>query len=366
MSMLGPANQEILLRARADLRLGIPIVLAGKENDAIIAPIEVLSQTRLDQLKLIDKNSFILLTARRAQTLKCPTYDGNFARISLGKDPKITSVKAISDPSLDLRSPLKGPFDVIRDKTLKLENEALLLLKSAKLLPAAIVSKVDNGENKSDDMEVAIANYLTKVSESQLSKETSKRLSSMLKIIDELESMGDSSLNIARALSRAREKKSKLTPEMKENIHKVINIQGDMPFISKEHIKLLTSKIDYFEMSTLGCPFIDKKEFQDLNKVKLLIKEDNKNVVAENFFREPMHASEMNVNTFHHIGLYGYQISFLKKFLQMPISEREKTEKLEQLRIQDLNKIGVSIIKENILGVDTKEDLIKVNNILKK
>ena len=62
----------------------------------------------------------------------------------------------------------------------------------------------------------------------------------------------------------------------------------------------------------------------------------------------------------------GNIISFLKKFLQMPISEREKTEKLEQLRIQDLNKIGVSIIKENILGVDTKEDLIKVNNILKK
>ena len=154
--------------------------------------------------------------------------------------------------------------------------------------------------------------------------------------------------------------------DMKENIHKVINIQGDMPFISTEHIKLLTSKIDYFEMSTLGCPFIDKNEFQDLNKVKLLIKEDNKNVVAENFFREPMHASEMNVNTFHHIGLYGYQISFLKKFLQMPISEREKIEKLEQLRIQDLNKIGVSIIKDNILGVDTKEDLIKVNAILKK
>ena len=145
--MLGPANQEILLRARADLRLGIPIVLAGKENDAIIAPIEVLSQPRLDQLKLIDKNSFILLTARRAQTLKCPIYDRNFARISLGKDLKITSVKAISDPSLDLRTPLKGPFDVIRDKTLKLENEALLLLKSTQLLPAAIISKVDNGKN---------------------------------------------------------------------------------------------------------------------------------------------------------------------------------------------------------------------------
>jgi CMP-2-keto-3-deoxyoctulosonic acid synthetase len=50
----------------------------------------------------------------------------------------------------------------------------------------------------------------------------------------------------------------------------------------------------------------------------------------------------------------------------MPISEREKNEKLEQLRIKDLNRIGVSLIKENILGVDTKEDLIRVNRILKK
>ncbi len=153
--------------------------------------------------------------------------------------------------------------------------------------------------------------------------------------------------------------------ESKENINKIINIQGDMPFISAEHIELLSNKIDHFEMSTLGCPFLDKNEFHDMNKVKLLINEDKNNIIAENFFRKPTYDSEMNLNTFHHIGLYGYQISFLKKFLKLPISEREKNEKLEQLRIKDLNKIGVSLIKENILGVDTKEDLIKVNQILK-
>jgi GTP cyclohydrolase II len=162
--MLGPAKQEIILRARADLRLGVPIVVAGSENDAIIAPIEVLSQTRLNQLKLIDKNSFILITARRAKTLKCPIYDGDFVRISLGQVPKITSVKAISDPSLDLRNPLKGPFDVMRDRTLKLENEALLLLKSTQLLPAAIVSRVDNGKN------FAAQHNLTFISTEQLQK----------------------------------------------------------------------------------------------------------------------------------------------------------------------------------------------------
>ena len=145
--MLGPANQEILMRARADLRLGIPIVLAGKENDAIIAPIEVLSQVRLDKLKLIDKHSSILITAKRAQTLKCPVYDGNFARIELKQVSDITSIKAIADPSLDLKNPLKGPFKIVRDKPLELENEAILLLKSAQLLPAAVVSQITDGES---------------------------------------------------------------------------------------------------------------------------------------------------------------------------------------------------------------------------
>ena len=110
--MLGPANQEILMRSRADLRLGIPIVLAGIKNDAVIAPIEVLSQVRLDKLKLIDKHSSILITAKRAQTLKCPVYDGNFAIIKLRQVSEITSIKAIADPSLDLKNPLKGPFKI--------------------------------------------------------------------------------------------------------------------------------------------------------------------------------------------------------------------------------------------------------------
>ena len=144
--MLGPTDQENIMRARADLRVGIPILLVGNENNAIIAPLEVLSQTRLDQLKSISKNSFILITAKRAQTLKCPIYDGNFVRLELGLTPKIASLKAIADPSLDLKNPLKGPFKIIRGKSLKLETEALLLLKSAQLLPAAVISPVADGE----------------------------------------------------------------------------------------------------------------------------------------------------------------------------------------------------------------------------
>ena len=96
---------------------------------------------------MVDENPIILITARRAQTLKCPIYDGNFVRIELDQVHEIYSIKAIADPSLDLKNPLKGPFKIIRDKPLQLENEALSIIKSAQLLPAAIISKITKGKD---------------------------------------------------------------------------------------------------------------------------------------------------------------------------------------------------------------------------
>ncbi|WP_066631156.1 Na/Pi cotransporter family protein [Labilibacter marinus] len=84
--------------------------------------------------------------------------------------------------------------------------------------------KVKNGEDKSDEMEISIAKYLTKVSEGELSKKSATRISSMFRIIDELESVGDSCLNIARAMSRARDKKTPLTEDMKEKITKMFSL----------------------------------------------------------------------------------------------------------------------------------------------
>ena len=150
------------MRARTDLRLGIPIVLAGKKIDAVVTPVEVLNQKQLDKLRQIDKSSFILITARRAQTLKCPIYDGNFVKIELGEKSTPHSVKAIADPMLDLENPLKGPFKIIRQMPIEIENEALIVLKSAQLLPAAIISQVNNGEN------FAETNKLTYLKKEQL------------------------------------------------------------------------------------------------------------------------------------------------------------------------------------------------------
>ena len=75
---------------------------------------------------------------------------------------------------------------------------------------------------------------------------------------------------------------------------------------------------------------------------------------------------KINKNVFHHIGVYAYHKKFLLDFISMPPSQRELDEKLEQLRIIDTNEIGISIVKEEILGVDTKEDLDRVNQLILK
>lgn len=114
------------------------------------------------------------------------------------------------------------------------------------------LDKIDNGENKSDEMEVAIAKYLTKISENQLSKSSSKRISSMLKIIDEIESMGDSTLNISRALERSRNKHVKFSPAMNENILQMFELVKEafaimIANLNEHHYKVTLTKAKKIE-----------------------------------------------------------------------------------------------------------------------
>ena len=140
----------------------------------------------------------------------------------------------------------------------------------------------------------------------------------------------------------------------------IINLQGDMPFIKEEYIKSLKEKLLTYEMSTLACPFKDLEEASNKSKVKVEIA-DGEETIANDFYREIKSNKKINKNIFHHIGVYGYQKDFLKKFISLPPTKREQEEKLEQLRIIDIAKISVVHIEKEILGVDTKEDLDTVN-----
>ncbi len=65
--------------------------------------------------------------------------------------------------------------------------------------------KIDKLEDESDVVEVEIADYLTKVSESKLSTENTQRIRAMFRIVSEIESIADSSLILAKAIARRNE-----------------------------------------------------------------------------------------------------------------------------------------------------------------
>jgi len=135
---LSPTPLERLNRARADLRMGLPVVLTDGSSAALVAAAETLDAKRLASLRALGA-PVIALTAHRARTLKARIYDGDLARVALPDDAGVAWIEALADPADDLSHPMKGPFVTVREGDASLHRAAIRLVKSAQLLPAAIV-----------------------------------------------------------------------------------------------------------------------------------------------------------------------------------------------------------------------------------
>lgn len=132
---------ERLTRARGDLRMGVPIVLCGKDGAVLVASVEALDADRLADLRSFGA-PILAITARRAETLKARAYDGDLARIVPPADADLSWLRAVADPADDLRVPMKGPLTSAREGSADLHRAALALAKSAHLLPAALLVPV--------------------------------------------------------------------------------------------------------------------------------------------------------------------------------------------------------------------------------
>lgn len=142
---LAPGIVERLSRARADLRMGVPVVLVGGGQAVLAVPAETLGAPRLAALRAMGGDPVLAVTARRAETLKARAYDGDLARIVIPPDVGLAWVQAVADPADDLAAPMKGPLLTAREGDAALHRAAVMLVKSAHLLPAAVVLAVPNG-----------------------------------------------------------------------------------------------------------------------------------------------------------------------------------------------------------------------------
>lgn len=135
---------ERLTRARSDLRMGVPVVLCQAGEAALVASVEALDQVRLADLRRFGA-PVLAITERRATTLKARAYDGDLARIVPPSDADLDWLRSVADPADDLRRPMKGPLQSLREGAPDLARAAIALAKSAHLLPAALIVPVPNG-----------------------------------------------------------------------------------------------------------------------------------------------------------------------------------------------------------------------------
>ncbi len=145
-----PDITELLARARADLRMGVPIVLSGTQGDMLVLAAETLDGPRLSSTLALGGQPVLAITGRRAATLKARAYDGDLARVILPDDATLGWIRSVADPADDLRHPMKGPLATQRGGPVDLHRLALHLVKSARLLPAAVLLPLSDGAGFAD------------------------------------------------------------------------------------------------------------------------------------------------------------------------------------------------------------------------
>ena len=145
----------------------------------------------------------------------------------------------------------------------------------------------------------------------------------------------------------------------------IINLQGDMPLVNPNDIqKVSIPLMQGFDIGTL-VTHISKEEEKNINITKAKVNWIKRENIGEaiDFYKKP---KKVLKNIYHHIGIYSFRINSLKKFIGLKPSENELFHKLEQWRALDSNMtIGTKYIDESYFGVDTEEDLLKAENIIK-
>jgi 3-deoxy-manno-octulosonate cytidylyltransferase (CMP-KDO synthetase) len=163
----------------------------------------------------------------------------------------------------------------------------------------------------------------------------------------------------------------------------LVNVQGDLPFISAKTITQAVQPLrrdSSLPMGTVCTAIYDESEWRNPNTVKVLT---DKARLALLFSRAPIPflrndaidpsgrkiagQSKRRLWGYRHLGLYVYRRKFLLKFSRLRPTVLEQIESLEQLRaLENGHRIYVAQVDERSVEVDTPADLLRAENYLKR
>lgn len=159
-----------------------------------------------------------------------------------------------------------------------------------------------------------------------------------------------------------------------DNDQIVLNVQGDEPLLPPALVAQVGECLlaePSVAVCTLREPIFTAQEMDDPNCVKVVVDRKDQALLfsrasiphqrgARGPDRKPGWLGH------RHIGLYGYRVSALRAFVDLPPSQLEQQESLEQLRLLE-NGIAIKVLKACETapgGVDTPEDLARVQALV--
>ena len=146
-----------------------------------------------------------------------------------------------------------------------------------------------------------------------------------------------------------------------------INVQGDEPLVCSAQIAALLQVMENpaAQVGTLMTP-ASEGDIPNANAVKV-VTDINGRALYFSRATIPFDRDTTHPRYFKHLGLYAYRKSALDRFVNLPESSLEKSERLEQLRfLENGISIYVGETPHDSIGVDTEEDLQRVIEILRR
>ncbi|ETD68234.1 3-deoxy-manno-octulosonate cytidylyltransferase [Pelistega indica] len=157
----------------------------------------------------------------------------------------------------------------------------------------------------------------------------------------------------------------------------IVNVQGDEPLIDPTLINQVAQTLNdnpQAAIATCAYPIQSAEKFFNPNVVKVVCDQQGYAIYfsrapipwARDAFNKDKSLLPTSMVALHHIGMYAYRASFLRKFPTLTMGPLEQLESLEQLRALE-NGFKIVVLQTDhapLPGVDTAEDLEHVRHYL--
>lgn len=194
---------------------------------------------------------------------------------------------------------VKQELALYAEDTVKMYHLAVKSLDMNKKDFDKAFTKLGKLEDESDEVEVEIANYLTKVSETKLSTTNSKRVRAGFKMVSDIESLADSVYSVSKAINRQYEQKAILPAELKDRLKEIfVHVQNTLDEMCKN------TKTDYENINLKKAYELEKivNEFRiQLRQEHILFVQDKKydyatGVIYTDIFEECEKIADFAIN----------------------------------------------------------------------